>query len=102
MAKCMMPSWRVTATMNFNKNCSPLPFSESVGVPYTMTHLSTNTVATIADATLATGMALVSFAQLSIKTNSFWLPDFVFREGPRMFIVRNRNSPEAENRPVCF
>lgn len=54
-----------------------------------MTQVSRNKVVTLVDATVETGMALVSFVQRYVKTIKCWFPDLVFGKRSRMYIARN-------------
>lgn len=64
--------------------------------------LSTNTVVSLVDATVVTGMTIVSFVHRSVRTITGALPGLVFDKGPKMLIYMNLSGLAAASTRVCF
>lgn len=79
----------VTAARNFETNCSLTSVSVYLGIPYAIARFSTNTVAVLVDATVLTGLALVSFVYRAFKTNTSGMLYFALGNGPRMSVAQN-------------
>lgn len=79
----MISNFLFTAEKKFDTNCSLLPASIYVAIPYGMIHLLTNKVAALFISIMVIGMALVSFLYRSVKTITCWLQDLVFGNGPK-------------------
>lgn len=73
-----------------------------VGTLYKMTDLSTKSVLTLVNATVLTGMALVSFLFRSAKTITCCLSEFAFGNGTRISIAGNMGGSAPGNRRSCF
>lgn len=102
VVKCLTHKIVATAAKSFDKDQGPLLAGRYVDVPYGMTQLLANTVASPVNVTIVTSIALPSFIDQSVKKITWRWPAFVLRTGSKMFFTRNLSGSASENRRSSF